>query len=510
MRREAFPKVSQGSRFLLRSDNMDTPSPDLLRAMEGRFKKQTYVIAIAFMALVACLSAFGARWSYLSNQRLAAASAPTQHIPIISDVRRLLFGAQANGVAPALPSEKGRLNVLILGIGGAGHEGSNLTDSILVASVDLENKRVGLVSIPRDLAYPLGSGRFEKINAVHAYAEQEAPGEGAVRTAQAFSQLLEIPIDHVVRIDFQGFTKFIDAIGGVTVNVETAFTDPTYPVGESGGVKTVSFKKGPQAMTGEQALTFARSRHGNNGEGSDFARSRRQQLVMLAVREKLLSLGTLADPGKLADMYRVVSEHIQTDLSVWDLLKFAPLANEFSPDRVTMTTLTDAPDGVLASANVGGAYMLFPKQPDWSEIRAIVRNPFETTTARKQQERPKETVRLEVKNGTFRTNFAAQAAAKLERNGYEIGALGNAARRGFERSAIYDLTGGKKPAELARLQRLLGADVVSVSPDQLVTTNGGSYRTFPLDTDTLERVYSQTTDFLLILGDASFAFVEAK
>ncbi len=490
---------------------MDTPSPDLLRAVEGRFKKQTYAIAVAFMALVACLSAFGARWSYLSNQRLAAASTATQHIPLISDVRRLLFGTQTDGAGASLPSEKGRLNVLILGIGGAGHEGSNLTDSILIASVDLENKRVGLVSIPRDLAYPLGSGRFEKINAVHAYAEQEAPGEGAVRTAQAFSQLLEIPIDHVVRIDFQGFTKFIDALGGINVNVETAFTDPTYPVGDpSPGVKTVSFKKGPQQMTGEQALIFTRSRHGNNGEGSDFARSRRQQLVMLAVREKLLSLGTLSDPGKLADLYRAVSEHVQTDLSVWDLLKFAPLASQFSPDKVTMNTLTDAPDGVLASANVGGAYMLFPKRPDWSEIRAIVHNPFETASARKQEERPKETVRLEVKNGTFRTNFAAQAAAKLERNGYEIGALGNAARRGFERSAIYDLTNGKKPGELARLQRLLSADVVSVSPDQLVSTNGGSYRTFPLDTDTLERVYSQNTDFLLILGDASFAFVEAK
>lgn len=490
---------------------MDTPSPDLLRAMEGRFKKQTVVIALIFMGLVASLSAFGARWSYLSNQQYASASQQTPHLPIISDVRRLLFGDGASGGTTVLPSEKNRLNILILGIGGAGHEGSNLTDSIVLASVDLEKKRVGLVSIPRDLAYPLGSGRFEKINAVHAYAEQEAPGEGAVRTAQAFSQLLEVPIDHVVRIDFQGFTKFIDAIGGIDVTVETAFTDPTYPVGDkSGAVKTVSFKKGLQKMDGDQALTFTRSRHGNNGEGSDFARSHRQQLVMLAVREKLLSLGTLTDPGKLADVYRVISEHVQTDLSVWDLLKFAPLASDFTPDKVTMTTLTDAPNGVLASANVGGAYMLFPKQPDWSEIRAIVKSPFETETVRKEEERPKETVRLEVKNGTFRTNFAAQAAAKLERSGYEIGTLGNAARRGFERSALYDLTGGKKPAELARLQRLLNADVVSISPEQVVSTNNGSYRTFPLDKDTLERVYSQNTDFLLILGDASFAFVEAK
>ncbi len=408
-------------------------------------------------------------------------------------------------------AQEGRMNILVLGIGGAGHEGSNLTDSILLASIDTETNKIGVVSLPRDLAYPLGSGRFEKINAVHAYAEQDAPGEGAIRTAQAFSHLLEVPIDHVVRIDFQGFKTFIEAIDGISVNVETSFTDPTYPTtNPPNGWKTVSFKKGLQAMNGEQALIFARSRHGNNGEGSDFARSRRQQLVMLAVREKLLSLGTLSDPGKLANIYRAISDHVQTNLSVWDLLKFAPMAKDFSRENMTLTTLTDAPDGVLTSGNVGGSYMLFPKEPDWSQIREIVQNPFQTRTQQIAAVRPEETIKLEIKNGTFRTNFAAQAAAKLETSGYEIMNLGNATKRGFERTSIYDLTGGKKPKELARLQKLLQADVVSLTADQLKTGNAGSYRTFPLDTTTEERSYSQTTDFLLVLGEASFAFVNAR
>ena len=264
-------------------------------------------------------------------------------------------------------------------------------------------------------------------------------------------------------------------------------------------------------MNGEQALIYARSRHGNNGEGSDFARSRRQQIVMLAVRDKLLSLGTLSDPNKLADLYQVVNEHVQTTFSVWDLLKFAPMAGDFTRDKVTLQVLTDGKNGVLSSAMVNGAFMLFPKQPDWSEVRAIVQNPFETvsTTTRQVAQPPQETIRLEVKNGTFRTNFAAQAAAKLEKQGYEISNLGNSSRRGFERTAVYDLTGGKKPTELARLQKLLQADIVSISPGDIKTTSDG-YRTFAIDNESQERIYSQTTDFLLILGEASFAFVEGN
>lgn len=491
---------------------MDIRSPDLLHTTEDGFKRQTTVIALIFFFIVVSASAYAARWSYLSNQTSSTYAQQQRSIPLVSQVRKYLFGGTNTATSPVKTDPDDVMSVLILGIGGPGHEGSNLTDSILLATIDFKAKRVGLVSVPRDLAYPLGGGRFEKINAVHVYAEQDAPGEGAVRTAQAFSQLFDIKIDHVIRIDFQGFRKLIDALGGITVTVENSFTDPSYPsTNPPNSWQTVSFKKGTQQMNGEQALTFARSRHGNNGEGSDFARSRRQQLVMLAVRDKLLSLGTLSDPNKLADLYQVVNEHIQTTFSVWDMLRFAPMAGDFTREKVSLQVLGDAKNGVLTSAMVNGAYMLFPKQPDWSEVRAIMQRPFDiqTTSTRQVAQTPQETVRLEIKNGTFRTNFAAQAAAKLEKNGYEINNLGNAAKRGFERTAIYDLSGGKKSTELAKLQKLLQADIVSISATDIKKDTDGN-RVFALDTETNERVYSQTTDFLLILGEASFAFVDAN
>ena len=491
---------------------MDIKSPDLLHASEGQFKRQTSVIATVFALFVIGASAFGARWSYLSNQAIATGASAAPRIPVISSLRQFIFGDDVSASTSTHGRVGDRMNILVLGIGGVGHDGANLSDTILIASIDLKEKKVGLVSVPRDLAYPLGSGKFEKINAVNAYAEQDNPGQGAIKTAQAFSDLFNIPIDHVVRIDFAGFEKLIDALGGVTINVENSFTDNSYPMPDpSTAWETVSFKKGVQQMDGATALIYARSRHGNNGEGSDFARSRRQQIVIEAVREKALSLGTLADPGKLADIYQVLSQHIQTDLSVWDILKFAPLANAFSKENVTTHVMTDGPNGILTAANVDGSYMLFPKNPDWSDIRALVQDPFaSTTTQQVAVSKPQETIRLEVKNGTFRTNFAAEVAGKLVEDGYEITALGNAAKRGFDRTSIYDLTGGKKPAELARLQHLMNADVVSISPDQLVSAANGAYRTFPVDKTTQERVYSQNTDFVLILGEASFALVKAQ
>ncbi len=478
-------------------------SPD-----ERRIHRQTYVVGALFAIGVALLSGVGAYASYRSVQRGTTVFAEVGNVPVISDIRRLVFGGSPDGGAQKIPSD--RLNILLLGIGGEGHDGAQLTDTIILASINVKDKQVALLSIPRDTAYPLGGGRFEKINAVQAYAEQEYPGEGARRAADSLAKLLEIDIHHVIRVDFSGFARFVDAIGGVDVNVERSFVDPQFPTPDDRWT-SVSFKKGPQHFSGQDALTFARSRHGNNGEGSDFARSHRQQLIMMAIREKLLSLNTLADPTKLSALYSVVSSHVQTDLTLWDMLQLAPLAKDFSREKVSMHVLTDAPDGELTAANVAGAFMLFPNKPDWSEIRDLAQNPFHTLEVAPTSTKPvvagqTDTLKIEIKNGTTRTGFASQVAAKLERSGYEIVAFGNAIRRGYERTVIYDLTNGKKSAQLAALRRLLGADVSTITP---VADADDPKRLKLALNDGLppERITSNNVEFVLILGEASYALV---
>lgn len=492
--------------FTLSKVMFSSPPPDSLQTNflvgqdEKGSRKQTIFMGVAFACIVGVLAAIGAYASYrVASSSSALGSASWQFLQGLPGVGQLISSG-SEVVAGTGDEEKNRINILLLGVGGEGHDGAQLSDTIILASIDRTTNHVALLSIPRDLAYPLGGGVFEKINAVQAYFERDYPGEGAVRTAQAFSTLLETPIDHVVRIDFNGFAEFINALGGIDVAVERAFSDPQYPTQDDGWMM-VSFKKGLQHMDGQTALRYARSRHGNNGEGSDFARSRRQQLILLAVREKLLRLNTLGDPRKLAAVYSAITNHIQSDLSPWEAMKLAPMVKEFSAERVTMHVLDDAPGHELVSANVNGAFMLFPRKPDWSEIREIAQHPFASTTVATSSTQPV-VVRnvIEVKNGTLRTGFAAQMAAKLEQQGYEVKSFGNAIRRGIEETLIYDLTNGRKQQELRKLQRSLNATVSLSLPDASTTKDGLAP----------ERPSSTDIDFLVILGEASYPLLHGN
>lgn len=472
---------------------------------EQKARRTTATLAVIFTLFVGFLALIGASASYRSASSGTSVFSEIGRLPVIADIRKLVLGDNVN--AGLVETPDGKMNIMLFGIGGAGHEGSQLTDTIIYASVDMKENRVGMLSIPRDMAYPLGGARFQKINAVNTYAELEHPGEGAKIASKSIGKLLGVRIDHVIKIDFAGFEKFIDALGGVEITVERDFIDPKFPTLDDKW-QTVTFKKGPQHMSGSEALIYVRSRHGSNGEGSDFARSRRQQIVIKAIREKLLSLGTLANPQKIANLWSVISAHVQTDFTAWDMVKLAGLAKDFDSEDITNHVLTDEPDGELIPANLEGAgYMLFPKKPDWSQIRALAQNPFQTKEEIAAKDRPAEEVKVEIKNGTTRTGFAAQVAVALKNNGYTVIATGNAVQRGYERTVIFDLTGGKKATELARLKNFLNANVSSVLPSWL--SSSSTERIIYSEGMTAEHVSSTSSEFLIILGESSLGLVDA-
>lgn len=479
---------------------------DFLEGSQERdARRTTVIIAAVFTLVVGMIAAVGASASYRSASRGTSVFGEVSNLPVIADIRKLVLGDDASAQDPTSTPD-GRLNIMLFGIGGAGHDGSQLTDTIMLASIDLKEEKVGLLSIPRDMAYPLGGTRFEKINAVNAYAEQEHPGQGATYAAKDIGKLLGVRIDHVVRIDFAGFEKFIDALGGIDIDIERAFVDTQYPTADDRW-QTVSFKKGPQHLDGTHALMYARSRHGSNGEGGDFARAHRQQLVLTAVRDKLLSLGVLANPTKLAELWGVVSSHVQTDFSPWDAVKLSPLVTRINKDKIVNRVLSNDPtSGELIDTNLEGlGYMLFPRKPDWSEIRAIAANPFQTKEQAEAHERPTSVISVEIKNGTVRTGFAAQVSETLKQKGYTVTATGNAAQRGYEKTVIFDLTGGKKPEELARLKKLLDANVSSVLPAWL--SGSTTQRVVYSEGMTAEPIAAASSEFLIILGESSLGLI---
>ncbi len=463
---------------------------------EQNARKTTAIIAVVFAVSVGLLAAIGAGASYRAASHGTGVLYEVGNLPILSSIRSIAWGSDSRD---AFSTPDDRLTFLIFGVGGQGHSGPELTDTILLTSVDLKTQSIGIMSIPRDLAYPLGGGRFIKINAVNAYAEQANPGQGAREAADAYEELLDIRIDHVIKIDFKSFVEFIDALGGIDVNVERSFTDREFPTYDDKW-QVVSFEAGEQHLDGETALKYARSRHGSNGEGSDFARSRRQQIVILAVKEKLLSLGTLARPDRLIKLYESIASNIQTDLTAWEIIKLAPLVKNLSTENIVTHVLSNGADGELVNSTVNGAYMLFPRERDWSEIRSIAQNPFASDEEIEAAQEPVKKVSIEVRNGTNITGFASQVSQRLEESGYVVQSIGNASKRGYEKTVIYDLTDGARADELAKLKTLLQANVSASLPSWTGTSTNDAEELKPAD--------NENTDFLIVLGDASYDLIK--
>ncbi|MBI2019295.1 LCP family protein [Candidatus Daviesbacteria bacterium] len=331
----------------------------------------------------------------------------------------------------SLRSTNDRVNILLLGIAGGTHDGTNLTDTIMVASYNLKTNEIFLFSLPRDLWLP---ALRTKANVVYQSGLNQNNGLGFAKTV--FGNILGIPIHYALRVDFRGFVSAVDAIEGIEVLVENPFNDYLYPIQgkendlcgnnqkemdfneeeakklniepgkrqvlvladgaiatdsaeEDKGVKyfscryeRISFDKGPTQMSGAVALAFVRSRHGTNGEGSDFARSKRQQKVIEAVRNKVLSLETLASPQKLADLIGVLGKSIDTDISVKETIDFYKLSKKlektynFVLDDSYRLGLPDDRKSLLvhpSAANYGGAYVLIAQDDDFSIVQGYVR-----------------------------------------------------------------------------------------------------------------------------------------
>lgn len=455
----------------------------------------------AVIGLVVLLVAVPTLFSLASVRLLSAASAinPTnkgaEKVSIIEQVRRLV----GNSEKKLRGEERDRINILVLGEGGEGHDGPHLTDTILFVTFKPSTSQVGIVSLPRDLWIPVEGGGQNKINAVNALAEKAEPRSGGEAARKEISALLDQPIDYYVRVDFSAFKTLIDDVGGVTVNVDRTFTDFAYPTDDA-LYKKVHFEKGWQTMDGDTALEYVRSRHGNNGEGGDFARSRRQQKVMLALKEKLVSFDTLLNPSRVASVLETLQSHVISDMELWEIVKIAKAMRAVDTSKLTHRVLDDGPQGPLYASTISlsgvDAYILLPRKSDWSEIRRIAARVLETKSDEAltvQESRP---ARVEIQNGTTQSGLAKKTQDLLSKVGYDIVRIGNAEDRKRERTIVYDLTNGSLPEELQTLKNLLGAEVgltlpgylsSGVTPTNIALSNG-------------QQPAAGGADFLVVLG----------
>lgn len=382
-----------------------------------------------------------------------------------------------------------RINILLLGIGGEGHDGALLADTIMVASYKPSTKKAALFSIPRDfLAEIPGGYGFRKINNAYAFAELEEKGTGLGVMSSVVETIVGQPIHYAIRVDFGGFETFIDDLGGIDLTVDQAFTDYEYPT-ENYGYQTVSFAEGLQHFDGATALKYVRSRHGNNGEGSDFARSRRQQKVIMATKEKAMSTKTLLNPAKIADAIATLGKHVETNIEPWELMRMMSFGKDIAFDEIATKVLDTSPEGLLMRVTgADNAYLVGPRSGDYDEIQAafdaIVEEPPAAVT---------EAARVEIQNGTTIAGLASRTGETLEAKGFTITLTKNAANRAVTTTVIYDLTNGVKAASFAELKELLHAEVsADLSAIQTEAANA--------DTQAGTNTETAGSDFVVIVG----------
>ncbi|HZJ18624.1 MAG TPA: LCP family protein [Patescibacteria group bacterium] len=256
-----------------------------------------------------------------------------------------------------LKQKDDQINILLMGIGGGKHDGPNLTDTIIFASINPKLNKVNLVSLPRDLWIP---DLRTKINVAYAQGEAKRKGGGLVLVEAVVSKILNKDVDYGLRIDFNGFVRAVDLLEGLDIDIERSFDDYEYPdEGKENDLcghkeeeleelatassqleafpcryKHLHFDKGVQHMDGEKVLEYVRSRHAEGAEGSDFARSRRQEKVITAFKDKIFSLKFLANPGKLFDFYSIIKESIDTDIKDTEFDDFVRLLDKAKESKI--------------------------------------------------------------------------------------------------------------------------------------------------------------------------------
>lgn len=320
-----------------------------------------------------------------------------------------------------------RLNILLLGIDHREDEpiDGSRSDTIMVVSIDPPSKSVVMVSLPRDLYVTIPGYYPQRINVAHMVG-------GPALVAQAIQSNFGIAIDNYARVDFTGFEQVVDSVGGVVIDVERPVKDDEYPLGDYGTMR-LFIPPGPVLLDGKSALQYARSRHSE----SDFGRSKRQQRVLMALRERAMQMNIVT---KIPSLLGIAQKAISTDLKADDMVRLGRLALEIERDRIKTVVVDES----YASHFVGpnGENLLMPSR---QAIQQAILRAFNEATG--------QTARVEVLNGTDRIGVARQLADQLARVGYEVTRVDDADRNDYPQTTL-EVLGSNQRAAMVLAARL--------------------------------------------------------
>ncbi len=380
-----------------------------------------------------------------------------------------------------------RVNILVLGVDQRPSQTiPGLTDSMMLITIDPAHGQVGMLSIPRDTWVKIpGYEIYNKINTAHRIGDiKNYPGGGPALAKQTVSELIGYPVHYYVRLNFEGFREVIDYVGGLDIDVPRDLNDPTYP-SDDYGFDPLFIPKGLQHMDGTLALKYARTRHVDN----DFGRARRQQQVLLALKNKILSQGMLPTLIRnLPGLARSLAQSVQTDIPLDRLIALAELGRQVDFNQIEQAVI-DCSMGECTYSEAG-AWILIP---DRNKIRAVVDRLFAapiataeatptpldgspaitntvTPTATMTLDRQRlaaENAKIILLNGTETPGLARRTAAWLQSLGFVVEQLGDADASTYERGTLIAYTDKRYTlGQLAAIFNVTASEVRNPPPDQ--------------------------------------------
>lgn len=343
-------------------------------------------------------------------------------------------------------SKKEPVNILLLGLDYRPQEEDTRADTQIIVHIDPAANTVSMLSIPRDLWVQVPGYGESRINAAFQQGDHDnrvrpgsVPGGGPGLSMSTIEANFGISIDYFAQVDFTGFEKVVDSMGGLTLDVPRPLADNSYPLSATSyGETRIYIPAGLQHMDGHTALEYARSRHADN----DLGRNSRQQQVLLALRQQGMNLNIISKLGSLADQ---LSGAVRTDLNFVQLGSLAQLAKNIDQESITTCQFdeTMAHQAVLPS----GAEVLLPT---WTVIRPKIMQCFADPKL------AKEAARISVKNGTATAGTGRKVRDILVARGLfvpDLSSVQNPSKH--PTTTIVDYTGGQKPLTVAKLKSAL-------------------------------------------------------
>ena len=387
-----------------------------------------------------------------------------------SNLLKTLYGTQS------LKEVDGRTNILFLGMGGTNHPGGTLSDSIILLSVKDSDKKAAMISIPRDLQVTVAGHGTEKINSAFAdgYSDymsknctkknldsckNEALQAGAKASSETISKTLDQPIQYTVSVEFTGFEKIIDQLGGIDVYVDKAIVDKNYPAENMKDYVTFKVAAGNQHFDGKTALKYARSREST----SDFDRAARQQKIIAAVKEKAMKSGLIANPKKLLDIINALSDSVRTNLSPSELKELISIMGEIPAESTVSKVLSNGVDGDLVDYTdpIDKLYYLKPKDGNFLHIQQDMKNLFTAgATSGLTVAKTETPAKIEILNGTKTVGLAGTVSTELKNETLlQITLVANS-KEAVEKTVVYDYSNNAKKDAIAMLKVKYNCTVV--------------------------------------------------